>query len=334
MFSFLNKLQFLQDRSANFLIGAAVAVLVRLLKICPQSPQNQALLLDLKNFLKDVRLTKKAQKLIQQTNFKDLSSANLANLKKSETLFILGSGSSINQLTQVDWEQIAGADSIGFNFWLIHRFVPTYYFFETSSNQKSYAVFQALLKLRAEAYLQVPLVCQYKQWLTKGRTENDLKAFPSQISNNLHLYAPFNVHTKSPEAMAALLNLWRALGLLKPETLIHHRASLSTLVMFAAAAGYKKIVLLGIDLNDTKHFWEDDAASYEGVPQPENEHKDKGPIHGTVADDPNRRALPVDKYLEVFHETILKPAGIELYVGSKVSRLYPRLPLYPAFECS
>ena len=54
-----------------------------------------------------------------------------AKSKKSEIVFILGSGSSVNDLSDNDISHIEKHDTIGFNFWLYHDIVPDYYIFET-----------------------------------------------------------------------------------------------------------------------------------------------------------------------------------------------------------
>jgi hypothetical protein len=50
--------------------------------------------------------------------------------KTSDTLYILGSGPSINHLSSKCFSLIKEADSIGFNFWFAHEFVPSFYCFQ------------------------------------------------------------------------------------------------------------------------------------------------------------------------------------------------------------
>ena len=52
---------------------------------------------------------------------------DLTAYKRSDTLFVLGSGPSINRIPQERWRAIAAHDSVGFNFWPYHPFVPTFY---------------------------------------------------------------------------------------------------------------------------------------------------------------------------------------------------------------
>ena len=50
----------------------------------------------------------------------------LNEVKKSNTLFILGSGDSINDINNKQWEEIKQSDSLGINSWLVHKHMPTY----------------------------------------------------------------------------------------------------------------------------------------------------------------------------------------------------------------
>lgn len=71
---------------------------------------------------------------LKQTGRFPSTPREITRLRTSEKLFILGSGLSINEI--VDWAHIAAHDSVGFNFWLIHDFVPDFYFIETPGVDK------------------------------------------------------------------------------------------------------------------------------------------------------------------------------------------------------
>ena len=70
-----------------------------------------------------------------------LASLDLPRFKRSDTLVVLGSGSSINRLDERALSFIRSNDSLGFNFWLLHDLVPTYYMVEVSPNQERNEVF-------------------------------------------------------------------------------------------------------------------------------------------------------------------------------------------------
>ena len=50
--------------------------------------------------------------------------------KKSDTVFILGSGESINDLTKPDWDYIKEHNIIGLNYSFVHPIIPDYHLME------------------------------------------------------------------------------------------------------------------------------------------------------------------------------------------------------------
>ena len=83
--------------------------------------------------------------------------------KKTDTLFILGSGASINELTQEQWGFIKQHDSVGFNNWVVHKFVPDFYMFEAvADNEEASKVeikhFFHNLNIRSEEYKDITII--------------------------------------------------------------------------------------------------------------------------------------------------------------------------------
>ena len=68
------------------------------------------------------------KKIKQKNVYKTLDIIDLKKYKKSEKLFILGSGFSLNNITTQQWKEINANDSFGFNFSLLnYDHIPTYY---------------------------------------------------------------------------------------------------------------------------------------------------------------------------------------------------------------
>ncbi|MGC1298446.1 MAG: hypothetical protein WA869_25750, partial [Alloacidobacterium sp.] len=79
----------------------------------------------------------------------------MASLRASDTLFILGSAWSINDISDERWQIIGRHDSVGINFWPVHPFVPRFFHFEDIAYDEQpvmYDAFRGLLERRAEAY--------------------------------------------------------------------------------------------------------------------------------------------------------------------------------------
>ena len=112
--------------------------------------------------------------------------------------------------------------------------------------------------------------------------------------------------------------------------MIHHRATVSALVAMAYCLGYRKIVLVGVDLNTTRYFFEE----MEGLEGPFPQNTETAGVHQTmleVAEQPTY-GLPIDVYLQLIKEEVLEPAGVRLYNASPISRLVSLLPYYALEE--
>lgn len=236
--------------------------------------------------------------------------------KGSDTLFVLGSGASVGRLSEADFGQIAAADSIGLNFWLLHDFVPDFYQFEVAPEPERRDRFNAVLTRKAEAYAKVLFL--YKDLETRRQ---DLSAIPRAIAANLRVVNKVHLPLRDMAMMRAVLTWWHRLSLMERTGLpLFGRASLSLAVSFGILAGYARIVLVGVDLNDYRYFWDDDprhAGFFADRP---------AGLHSSVV--PDEGMVPIDALLVAMDEIMLRPRGIRLFAGHASSALHPRLPAW------
>src|SRR5271157_4008789 len=68
--------------------------------------------------------------LARATGLPLLEELKLPPLRTSDTVFVLGSGWSINEVPAERWDVMGRHDTIGFNFWPVHPFVPRIFVFE------------------------------------------------------------------------------------------------------------------------------------------------------------------------------------------------------------
>src|ERR1035441_1165666 len=64
-----------------------------------------------------------------RTDLPLLETLDLSRIKTSDTVFVLGSGWSINEIGDERWKVIGRHDSIAMNFWPAHALVPRIYMF-------------------------------------------------------------------------------------------------------------------------------------------------------------------------------------------------------------
>jgi hypothetical protein len=251
---------------------------------------------------------------------------DLAAYKKSDTLFILGSGPSINQIRRERWETIAQHDSVGMNFWLYHRFVPTFYFYEAFGADEwhdLYRRFRTLSDQRASDYLHVPKVMTRLEFKDPGLFA---EASPEWRKNAYTVYTLPVVARTRKEFRGGIRTVGK-FGLFKPATrismLFKYTSSMTLLLSLAVRMRYRSIVLCGVDLSRNDYFFQDETLYPEakGFLQGPKESK-----HHLVGD--FIWLLKFPEVLREMQETVLANVGARVYLESSTSVLFPEVPLF------
>jgi hypothetical protein len=273
--------------------------------------------------VRDVRTIEAARR---RAGVPRLSEVDLHAYKRSDTLFVLSSGASINDISEERWAGIAKHDSAGFNFWLVHPFVPTYYFLEVITRSDASGAFEPFVSIaneRAAAYRRVPKIAM-ELW---KRGEQTLPHFSAEFRRNM--YAAYNLPlpARTEEELVQGLRYLASRGWLQPEprfsALLKYAASLTTMLIFALKLGYRRVVLCGTDLRHSDYFYHD-AARYP-VWANFNRPTSDTTVHATELD--FAWHVPVSRAVYVMNRELLKPAGIALYIENTNSALYPALPI-------
>ena len=263
-----------------------------------------------------------------------LENIDLAKIKTSDTLFILGSGPSINGISRQRWQEIAKNDSVGFNFWPFHEFVPTYYFCESiglltdsPATDTRYSTVQKMLNLRASAYLDTVKI------ITDIKPPNEyqlLDYLPAAWKQNLYAAYIEPVVARTPEEFAVGVRYMQRLGAFKRSDhikwLFKYCGSLTAMITFGVKLGYKRMVLCGIDMGMQNYYFQDpsiyppDITNYEPVPP--------SLIHHTAR--PRDWMVPMQEVVPVLMDEVLKKKKIELYLENSNSALAHCVPILPA----
>lgn len=254
------------------------------------------------------------------------STRELTKFKSSDTLFILGSGESIAKYPGWYFDNISQHDSIGFNFWLLHKFVPTFYVGEVKEDcQRSQDLWENL-RARSREYKNTPIIFKYN----KAFLEQSID-MPNSLKE-LFILNYLNIPGKSLSELGKWLTYLDRRGYFGKKdfrgTILFRQASLSWLLVFAVHLGYKKIVLCGVDLNTPKYFFDIPSSVnvHEGMKIPDPGFEEK--VHPTFNADLCQSGLAIPEILEIMNQSILENKNIELLVASETSALFPQLPLY------
>jgi hypothetical protein len=255
---------------------------------------------------------------------------SLIKFKKSDTLFILGSGSSINDISESQWAEIKKHDSIGFNLFILHSFIPTYYHLEFT--EELYSYYKEILDAKLEQLDEVPLLTNYYHVDAKRPLSDYFWLKNNLITNAYYMYSYEKKITK-------LLKYFYSQENAKDINFtIHYRGSLTLMMSLGVLLGYKNIVLMGIDLNNNEYFFHNESLYHSELERKvRNYHLAKleelrvnnkmANVHGTIDKSLSDVIMTIDKFILIYKK-IIQSKKVNILLGSKKSFLESILEQY------
>ena len=254
--------------------------------------------------------------------------------ERASTLFILGSGFSVNSMEASQFSEIRTGSSVGVNFWFFHDFIPDAYSFDAGAVPETDrdglipklrnlgAVFQ-----RREIVSKAPAIIILRP---HHLNPDDLIPVPPSLSSRIRVSGRANFLSTSQADLALDIRLISE-ALIKrrvPRSVLpDNGASVVRLVFLGLAQRFKDIVLVGVDLDDRPHFWDNDFYREKYGNLIDSISHTGGRPHGTTLSED--RALGNREFIELLSTVSHENFGSKLWVSSKSSSLYPRLPLFP-----
>ena len=247
------------------------------------------------NWIRDIQAAKLQEKVshtygLQIINLNELSRYN------QKTFFILGSGDTINDLTPQQWEAIDKGFSVGMNKWLLHDFIPDATSLEKDWHKDFYEHLYQADRL---------LSSKFKFLFYPSGNVNNYNGFPfnfdSRIINKIRIHGGARMISSNRFELDSFHNSVNFLSnvrnkLEKQGLNYEQKGSVYWLIQFALAAGFKHIVFCGIDLNNTKYFWEDQKFKSRLKISQSEINVQKGKIHAT--DIKQKNALPISEIID------------------------------------
>lgn len=272
---------------------------------------------------------KKSSILLQRTcksyGYKRMSDKLLKEYNTRD-FFILGSGSTINDLTKEQWEAIRLGFSLGLNKWLLHDFIPN----AMSLEKNTYNQLKTKL-LNDERLINSAL----KFVFYAAGDIRKFKGFPHDVPKHIHdkivlRESANNRFIKSLEDLNHFHQSEDYLNIVKRSLSnglnLEQKGSIYRVIQFAIGSGFKNIILCGVDLNNTKYFWDDiDFHTRRGVDKVEVVEQKNNTIHQT--DIASEHSIPISSVLESLSKGLSKH-GITLSVASNKSKLAEFLPIW------
>jgi hypothetical protein len=208
------------------------------------------------------------------------------------------------------------------NTWVIHDFVPTLYSLELPRDSMSRRRLLDIFNHKIELYKKTKIII--KDLYVENHDLNDLPRLNYEIPIDISLPGDnLNQFLKTLKILKRL----KKLVLLNKSILFKKRASISMLVILGWQLGFKEIILCGVDLNNTKYFYESNLKYYnsKGFKLPNTGQEKKG-VHKTLKKEYG--LLTIDQVIYGINDVLLKPDGIVLYTAFNTSILSEKLPHY------
>jgi len=273
-----------------------------------------------------------ASKISASLGYRDLNieSRDLFGDSARGSLFILGSGSSINNLSAENFNTVARGVSIGINVWAVHPFVPDVYSFESASQLDGISGEVEFLEerlTRPEVMAKRPRFVLLRQRIAPGETQ--IIRFPPELREGVFVYGRANLVTRLEK------NLRRDLALamdafsaerMPSNVLLDNGASVVRLITLGLLQGFKEIILVGVDLDERPYFW---LAENYAFPDPQLARffpRRSGLPHDTL--ETTSRPFPVDTVILALAHIAEAKFGSKIVVGSADSLLADQLSVF------
>ena len=249
---------------------------------------------------------------------------------KSKTVFILGSGPSVNELSERHFAEIESHWSIGVSHWLIHPFVPDAYSIEQVENDGYEHVARLISsRLRQVSFLDNPPSILYLRPKGGLQSEAEIKV-PAGLLARTFIYGRHNPVTRNLNAARFDLGItFSSIGawVLPSNVLQDSGSSVFRMLSLAIRSGAEKIVLLGVDLDSPNYFFEAPGKADDyGLPPRYNPSFSRDSRHATDFDD--NRPLSFSVIIKIMRDIGRENGRWNILVGSKSSALSGFLPLY------
>lgn len=254
------------------------------------------------------------------------SSFNPNGVRRSDTVFLLGSGSSINAITEQRWRGISKRDSIGLNFWIRHPFVPTMYFFEAAAPP----VFDRLNKLIWQREADYRRVIKFVTSVStiSPHLERQFSTLPASWQREIWPLEGKDMFARDERELKQEILRLEDKGLFSergPVTrLFKYMGTITSMISLSARIGYPNIVLCGVDLANSDYFHQDEKLYPDMTGFATSA---RTPRHELMADE--RPQCGADQVIVALRDLILAPRGISLFVENATSALHPAVELAP-----
>ena len=251
--------------------------------------------------------------------------------KRASTLFILGAGSSILDLTDAHFRHIRHHASVGINVWAIHPFVPDVYCFETGQESENLGADTAYINqhLKTKNLKSCNPVFLFLRPRNSSFLQNMVSP-PDGLTGRRLMYGRANLISRNSKNLQT--DIRRVVRSYKDartpgNVLLDNGASVVRIILLGALQGFKQIVLVGVDLDSRPYFWESSDYRFGSDTIRQVFSRPSGRPHDTL--ETENRPFPTDQFINALSTVVREELSAEVFVGSADSKLATTLPLDP-----
>lgn len=242
-----------------------------------------------------------------------------------DTLFVLGSGASVEELLPENFREIALQRSVGINNWAVHPFVPDFFSFESVPWVGDGKDFPRALQLlqRREILEKSPLILVLRPSTNEGLS--NLQFVPEALRKQVRLYGRVSPVTRDAHNLRSdIRSFFRYVSPRRYDLVMDSGASVVRMVSLGILLGFRRIVLTGVDLNGSPYFWERNPSYLENLVGPAPVNNQSGGVHETT--DERNRPFSVVTMLCALSDYFRSELNGELLIASDTSALSGFLP--------
>jgi hypothetical protein len=253
--------------------------------------------------------------------------SSLPHKPQADTFFVLGSGASVEDLSPEQFAEIRRHRSVGINNWGVHPFVPDLYSFESVPSVGDGQDLPRALSLlnRAEIVAHQPALLVLRP-STHGELAH-LSEIPLELRDKVFFYGRVLPATRLRKNLVLdIETFFRFVAPRYPGVVLDSGASVVRMACLGILLGYRKIVFVGVDLNNTQYFWERNPAYLESISAPAPVNNQRDLLHETLLD--GRRPFGVLDMVAAIAKRVETALGGSVAVASPGSALTEFLPVY------
>lgn len=224
--------------------------------------------------------------------------------KGSDTAVLLGSGPSIRDITDKQWNKISEFDVWAVNNFLYHWFTDIN-FYHTYIKTFDKDVWKKRKIEKGDAYKDTNFIIKKdKRDILLDIIGNEKNIYEyTMVKQNIKRKSIIPIYSESPDLNVLICNL---------------NATITVIMELFYKFRYKEVILFGVDMNTSEYFWSN--GKYGETHCVFNKDHEKG----RVIDQPHN-TIHVKEFIIWFSEVKMKTIGGRFYVGNKNTVLYPHL---------